>query len=365
MRYAAAMGISRGRHAPAAPRHASELLSRMRGLLAHTERELVGWERRAEAITDPELRRQALASLRSKRFHCHGGSVFAAAAEPAHAAAVVRVIVALQTISDYLDNLSDRSPAGGEEDLRQLHRAFCDAVQPDTPVRYGEYYALHPHREDGGYLDDLVRTCREGLAALPAWTAAAGPAATLAERYVALQSLKHLTPDVREKRLRAWITEVPAPGLHWFEAAAACGSTLGLFALMAAVTRDAPADTTAVLAAYFPYPSALHILLDYLVDLEEDRRGGDFNFVACYASRAEAAERLRAIQARAAAAVAGLEDADFHRLVVAGLPAIYFADSKVQRQRLGTMATGLIARGGPAAWLFAAALRFPAWRRAP
>jgi tetraprenyl-beta-curcumene synthase len=343
------------------------LLARLRGVLAAVDAELRVWRARAEAIPDGELRRQALASLTHKRFHCEGGSVFAAASAPAARPAVVRAIVALQTVSDYLDNLSDRSPQGGEADLRRLHAAFTDALAPRRCPTPGSYYDLHPHGRDGGYLAALVAACRAALASLPAWDAAEAAAGALAARYVVLQSLKHLDAAERGARLRDWAAGLAAPGLRWYEAAAACGSTLGIFALMAAASRPGcdPAAAAAVAAAYFPWPSALHILLDYLIDLDEDRHGGDFNFVACYPSPAEARSRLRAIQVQARRAVAALPDARFHRLVVAGLPALYLADPKVAAQGLQAVARPLLWDAGPAAWLLHAAVRCPLWRGRP
>jgi tetraprenyl-beta-curcumene synthase len=342
------------------------LLRHMRRVRAGVDRELAAWTERARAIPDPELRRQALASLRTKRFHCEGGSVFALAGAAQAEDRLVRAIVSLQTISDYLDNLSDRSPAGGEIDLRRLHRAFTDAVTPDAAAPAGAYYAHHPHGDDGGYLDGLVACCRQALAGLPGYGPAAAPASRLAGWYTELQCLKHLEPSERAERLRAWAGALPAPGLRWYEAAAACGSTLGIFALMAAASRGLDAaGAEALLAAYFPWPCALHILLDYLIDLGEDRAGGDFNFVACYPSLGEARTRLLAIQAGARRAVAGLPDAGWHRLVVAGLPAFYLSDRKVAAQGLGSLARSLLRAAGPAAWAFRVALQLPGWRRSP
>lgn len=36
--------------------------------------------------------------------------------------------------------------------------------------------------------------------------------------------------------------------------------------------------TEKIKAGYFPYIQGLHILLDYLIDQEEDKAGGDLNF---------------------------------------------------------------------------------------
>ena len=337
------------------------LLRRVAGLLAQ-------WQARAAAIPDAELRRQAEASLTRKRFHCEGGAVYALAAGPASEAAL-RFIIALQTISDYLDNLCDRSPAGGEEDLALLHTAMLQGVQAPPPAGAGppdRFYRLHPHRADGGYLDALVRTCQAEVAALPA--AAQGPFTAEAGRlvgwYCALQVTKHL-PAGREEAVQRFAQGLQreAPGLPWWEIAAATGSTLGVFALFAAAAggRLDAALARRLAGAYFPWVTGLHILLDYFIDRAEDRAGGDLNFTFSYASAGAGAARLRLFGRRAAAAVAGLPDAGFHRTIVRGLPALYLADPKVSRQGLRRQAFTVLHGAGPSTWLLYWAVR---WMRA-
>lgn len=38
---------------------------------------LDSWRKDAEGIPDPELRKQALASIETKQFHCEGGGIYA------------------------------------------------------------------------------------------------------------------------------------------------------------------------------------------------------------------------------------------------------------------------------------------------
>ena len=71
-------------------------------------KELAAWKERAEAIPNRELRTQALSSIEHKTFHCEGGSILSLLALDKKEDAI-RFIVAYQTISDYLDNLCDRS----------------------------------------------------------------------------------------------------------------------------------------------------------------------------------------------------------------------------------------------------------------
>jgi tetraprenyl-beta-curcumene synthase len=333
-------------------------------LLRRVDEELRRWHERAAAIPDPELRRQAEASLVRKRFHCEGGAVYALAAGPPPAAhSALRFIIALQTISDYLDNLSDRSPAGGEADLALLHTAMREAVASGGTASGAasaaapadgaadRFYRLHPRRDDGGYLDALVRACRAEVAALgaPVRPPFALEAGRLVGWYCDLQVKKHLPAD-RETAVRLWAEglRAHAPGLPWWEIAAAAGSTLGDFALFTAACRgrlDA-AGATRLRAAYFPWVTGLHILLDYWIDRAVDRDGGDLNFTFSYPSAAAGAGRLRLFLRRAAAAVRGLPLAAFHRTVVRGLPALYLADPKVARQGLYWAVCWQRAQGG-------------------
>jgi tetraprenyl-beta-curcumene synthase len=308
-------------------------------VLPLSSRELAGWRERAEAIPDPELRRHALDSLRLKRFHADGGCVYATGAAPGpERERLVRLIVAFQTISDYLDNLCDRAGSLDPQEFRRLHGAMTDAVGSTAGGPYDG-------RDDGGYLEALVGTCRQDIARLPGYPQAAPQVAELVGLYCDLQVHKHGRHEERAPRLREW---APRGELDWWESSAAAGSTLGVFALfMAALDPGLPPDAAgAVREAYFPWVGALHILLDYLIDLEEDREGGDLNFVAQYPSPQRAYERIEWLAERALKAVDTLPAARFHRLVVQGLVAMYLTDPKAGRHR--RFAAELSARAGRA-----------------
>ncbi|MBC7342126.1 MAG: tetraprenyl-beta-curcumene synthase family protein [Clostridia bacterium] len=344
------------------------------------QRELEGWRLKAQAMPSPELSAQALASIAGKRFHCQGGSVYATVSSR-HRPALVKAIVSLQTISDYLDNLCDRAGVLDEQAFRQLHLAMTDALRLDTPggvpenyangwlaPKHPSYYSLYPWQADGGYLQALVATCRQALATLPSYSIVQAQALDLAKLYSELQSLKHLDPNLRGQRLRAW-AEAQAnryPDLAWWEWAAATGSTLGLFALMAASSRPGldRQQASAILEAYFPWICSLHILLDYLIDLEEDREEGDFNFVACYPGDQVRETRLKALVRIAMDKARGLsragEDSQFHLTVAQGLLALYLSDPKVRKQGLEPLAKALLDMADPRTkrlWRLCLALR--------
>ncbi len=333
------------------PTNAVELVTKLPRVLALTDLELQHWTRRAETITDPELRTQALSSLQNKRFHCEGGAAYALLAGPA-LASTIRFIVALQTISDYLDNLSDRSDADGGPDLRQLHGAMTDAIGGGPS---GDYYQLHPHYEDNDYLHHLVDTCRTELSALDPSRGRlfTQEAEVLIALYNQLQVSKHL-PLHRENEVQGIsLVAAAGTGLQWWEAAASMGSTLGVFALFATAASTepfTPVQAQTIRHAYFPWVTGLHILLDYWIDQAEDRRGGDLNFASYYRDAKEAASRLRWMQAQAWNAVGELPHHSFHRLIVRGLPALYLADPKVSLQGLRMRAWEVMRAAGPTCW---------------
>ncbi len=318
-------------------------------ILPQVNRELRHWITRAQMIPDAELRKQALASIQSKKFHCQGGSVYATGVkEREWSDALVAWIVAFQTISDYLDNLCDRSTSLDANDFRSLHMAMLDAIDLDKPLH--DYYSMRTEKDDGGYLSDLVTTCRKISAGMPSFSIVQPELRTLVQWYCDLQVHKHIRHDLRESALSAWWDGNSAsfPNLLWQEFAAATGSTLGVFCLMTAATKPALRSEQAQLirTAYFPGICGLHILLDYLIDREEDLDGGDLNFCSYYDSEQQMIDRFRKIIKDARDGADRLPDASFHRMVVEGLIALYLSDKKIsQSAKLRTTSYTLLKDG--------------------
>lgn len=215
----------------------------------------------------------------------------------------------------------------------------------------GDYYRFHPEREDGGYLARLVQICREILTALPGYAMIAPFLQDLSGLYRDLQIHKHVANEERIPRLTHWFEKYreALPAMQWFEFAACTGSTLGIFALVARAFR--PGLTAGLVEglknAYFPWVQGLHILLDYLIDQEEDRQGGDLNFCSFYKNNAETADRLVHFYTQAREAVSSLPEAGFHLYVNRGLLATYLADRKASRQdEVRQLAGRLLLLGG-------------------
>lgn len=322
-------------------------------ILPEVRTELTRWTRLAETIPNEELMKQALASIETKKFHCQGGAVYAALhVNTRHI--LIPLIVAFQTISDYLDNLCDRSTSLDPEDFRLLHQSMLDAVQPEAEMV--NYYALRDDQDDNGYLHALVQQCRDSISQLPGYRAVRDELVPLVRLYTELQIYKHIHRSKREAKLLEWWEPYANayPEIQWNEFAAATGSTLGMFQLFAvAVDEHATAeDAKQIRNAYFPYVNGLHILLDYLIDQEEDRDGGDLNFCNYYNDHETVVRRIEQFASTALEQVRTLSNSRFHRMVIEGLLALYLSDPKVSLQTEVLQVSKRLMKGSPIMRIF-------------
>ncbi len=319
------------------------------GVFPLVDRELGEWKKYLASCPEGELKNQALASIRDKRFHCQGGSIYALYT-PEKIKVLVSSIVALQTISDYLDNLCDRVSCGQEEAFRQLHLSMIEAVDTAGGIPGGDYYRCYPLEEDGGYLAALVDKTRQGVYELPGYGSVREKCVELISLYGDLQVYKHLDLRVREEKLVQWFQRhvEKTPGIYWWEFSAAAGSTLGVFMLMAAAGKEGltPEEGERIYGSYFPWICGLHILLDYFIDQQEDRAHQDLNFVNYYIDQEQCRERLGFFLEKSLESASRLPRPDFHTLVVKGLLAMYLSDPKVEGQGLLGTAQELMVQAG-------------------
>ena len=293
------------------------------------KQELSKWQQIAAQLPDARLSLQATESIRSKAFHCHGGSIYALY-PGVNRPETIQFIVAYQTMSDYLDNLVDSLEVQDELAFAQLHLAMQEALMPETIT--SDYYLYYPYREDGGYLKRLVTTCQDSFRKLPAYANVQEEAIKLAKLYSQLQTYKHLAVAERESKMLNWINPnlTDYPEITTWEFAAATGSTLGVFCLYA--TAFNPQLTVQqgieIRQAYFPWICGLHILLDYFIDLREDQETNQLNFVAYYEHMGMIQERLHLFVGNSFKQAEQLDHPKFHQAVVQGLLAMYLSDAK-------------------------------------
>lgn len=284
----------------------------------------------AEAIPDPLLRAEALASHHDKSSNSEGLAAFAILAPPSRRSEITRSLVAYQLLLDYLDGVSERPCDQPMAAGLRLHKAFEVALDPGAA--HSDYYELAPGREDAGYLVQLIETCRASLRDLPSYGVVQGPLLRQARLCGESQSFNHaLGPASVERSIAEWAATTSARAgleveLEWWEllaAAAASSLCIGALLALAAAPGASQADASRVEAAYFPWATGLNALLDSLIDLEEDPE--DCSHIRRYRSDARAAERLGMMATHAREQVSMLPDGEMHAAILAAMGAMYLS----------------------------------------
>jgi tetraprenyl-beta-curcumene synthase len=283
-------------------------------------------EARAQQIPDQLLQRVVLDALR-KWGNIEGATAFAAFVPPRRRAAAARAMGSFQAAYNYLDMLSELPNTDPAVNGQLLHRALLVALDPDA--QHVDYYEHHHLHDDGGYLVETVEECRAALAQLPSYAAVAPAARRAAERIVAFQSCNTGEVQGDYLALERWARAhtPPGTGLRWWETAASGGSSLGVYALIAAAARPRvrEEEIAAIETAYFPWIGALHSLLDNLVDVAEDYATGQRSLVGCYASSLDAATRMRLLAEHSRQAARELPGSQGHELILAAMASFYLS----------------------------------------
>jgi tetraprenyl-beta-curcumene synthase len=271
------------------------------------------WERRAAAMSDPELRALALAKLRAERFNAEAAALLATLAPRPQRAPAVDAIVALELMFDYLDGLTERPLADPLGDGQRLYAPFLGALDGEAAA-------------GGDYSHELARSAQAALRRLPAWEAVAPVARRCALRGAHSQIRMHAAPRLGAGQLEEWARREARPtGLGWreFLAGAAC-SALGLHALIASAAdpRTTRAQAERIDAAYLPMGAVL-TLLDGLVDHERDIAAGELSYAGLYPTPSLAASAAVLTARRALDAAASLRHGPHHAMTLAGAVAYW------------------------------------------
>jgi tetraprenyl-beta-curcumene synthase len=311
-------------------------------------RELAHWQAHALEIPDPVLRSHAIEGL-SKRGNLEGAALFAMLSPRSERTAMVQALVAFQAAYNYLDTLSEQPSADPIANSRQLHQALLRALDPSAT--HADYYALHPHSEDGGFLVSIVETCRTALATLPSYATVAAPASSAAARIVAFQSLNLTEHQGGHHALERWARgqAAEAPGLDWWQMAGAAGSSLAVYALVAAAADPDMRiqDVEAIESAYFPWICALHSLLDSLVDVAEDEQAGQRNLLSYHASTGQAACAMGTLAQQATEMVRNLPNELHHRVILSAMVGYYLSSPDASSPYARAIAGSVVEAIGP------------------
>lgn len=327
--------------------------------LREVSRELRTWRALAELIPDHSIRADALRALADKRGHADGAALFSVL--PDHRSyALLRLLVAYETILDFLDDVSERHAT--EANGRELHLALVDAVDPSRPI--ADYYRYHPWRDDGGYLLALVELCRRSCSSLPSYGKVRSLLVEEAWRAQVL-ALNHLPdPSMRDAALRRWAAEEfpDTDELAWFELSAASSASLVVHSLLAlAAARDVTDSQIAeIYTVYWPWTSLATAMLDSYVDQAEDLESGDHSYIAHYPDPELAIQRVGCSIARATRSAFRLRDGHRHVVIVTSMVAMYLSKDSARAPDMWPATRRLLHAGGSLARLLLPVLR--AWR---
>jgi tetraprenyl-beta-curcumene synthase len=298
-------------------------------------------------IPDPQLRAQALASVDGKAYHVAGACILANFLTGEAAKQYVAVVAPLESIYDYLDNLCDRHPAVTVDAYPVLHRAIADALDPQATPR--DYYANGPAGDDGGYLKALVERTQIALRDVPHLDALAPHFAHAATLYGEMQTHKHYPPGERERRCVEWyeLHRARYRDIDWHEFACAAGSQFHVYGPLYEAFAGRRNAISPAYDAYFPYVSALHVLLDAFIDQAEDREHGELNFTQVYGGAAALRTRARILFDAAKSRVRELPGERAHRFVIDVMTLFYLSHPKIAAQGLEREARGLLRANAP------------------
>lgn len=330
---------------------ASEVVPRVRG-------QVRTWERLANAIPDPVLRAQALASLHLKLANLEAAAVLSILVPRRRRAHVIALLVALQVLTDYLDVVSEAPVRDPLRNGLVLHEALVDAVRSGGGRT--DYYRHHPQHDDGGYVATLVAFCQHGMNGLPAADVVRPTIVEAARRCGLGQSYTHDALHRGPAQLERWgATLTEETGYLWWEAAAGASSSVAIHALVSAAAdpRTSALDAQRVDAAYAFGVGALTVLLDNLVDRALDAAAEGHSYLSYYNSAETAARRLTTIADETLVALRALPRHWRHEALLAGVLAFYLSAPAAADPYARPIARELLAHASPAVWPILCALR--------
>lgn len=328
-----------------------------------SSRELARWRYLAGRIPEGPLRTDAIDALLRKRGQSDGAALFSILPQ-SRSRPYLRLLVAYQVIWDYLDSVNERGANAGITNGRQLHLALVDALDPGSPTR--DYYAHSPWRDDGGYLQALVDTCRECCTRLPSYHRVRTLVLRDARRAQVL-ALNHDTdPRRRDRALRQWAA-VEFPNGHeasWWELTGAASAGLAAFALLALACEPDPDqhEIQRTHAAYFPWGSAVACMLDSYADQAEDAENGDHSYLTHYPSQQAAVAGTCELVRRCMCELHALENSEKHRVIVCSMVALYLSKDSARTGPIRTSSNEIALAGGSLSRALIPVLRL--WRAA-
>jgi tetraprenyl-beta-curcumene synthase len=343
----------------------------LRALTAGAGRELVWglcevkaetslWRARAGAIPDPTTRDHALEAMDEGRVLIDGAALFWIL-PPRRRLDLLRLLVALQTLLNFLDLVLEREARGPDRrpgSWMWLAREALDLTRPppdrEIKARLGD---------DGGYLSALVMACRGGCAALPNYQHARGLLVREATRSRAFEIEHDRDAPRRSATMQAHVAQHfrGVTGITWWELVGGASALLGAMVVLALAADEAttPDDLLHAADAYVWVASAA-ALLDSYVDRPDDVSSGAHNWFDYYPSDGHATRRVAELLQGAVSRISALRNGERHVVIVASMAALWLSSDTARRTDLRHITATMARSGGGMTRLLIPILR--AWR---
>jgi hypothetical protein len=288
--------------------------------LAHSE--LRAWEHRARAIADRASREVSLDKLRREGFNAEVAATLAVFVPLRYRRQVVKTIVALEVLYDYLDGLVALPQVDPLRHGDALFAAFRDAAEP----RRNED-ADAPGVCDTAYAEELAAAVRSGLSSLPGAATLRGTLRRALRRTAEGQIYSNAVRLHGRGPLEQWARRSTiGTGLDWPEyAAGAAASVLAVHALIAAAADPRTTDSQAreIDQAYLAV-SAISTMLDSVNDYDRDIDTGRPVAIEWY-NDSRPAERITSLAWRSLERTAALSYGARHVMIAAGVISYYMS----------------------------------------
>jgi tetraprenyl-beta-curcumene synthase len=321
------------------------------------------WRNIATQIPEESLRVDALDALSHKRGQSDGAALFSILPR-SRDSTYLRLLVTYQIIWDYLDSVSERGASAGIANGQRLHLALVDALDPGGPTR--DYYRHNPWRDDGGYLQALVDTCRKCCMRLPSYEKVRGFVLCDAVRAQVLAINHDPDPDQRDAVLREWVESEFSDEYEasWWELTGAASAGLATFALLALACEPSPTESEIehTQAVYFPWVSAAACMLDSYADQEEDTASGDHSYLAHYPTVDAAITGTCRLVQRGLCELHKLKHSEKHSVIMCSMVALYLSKDSVRIPAMRAASSRIAHSGGSLSRLLIPVLRL--WRAA-
>jgi tetraprenyl-beta-curcumene synthase len=320
------------------------------------------WRTRADAIPDPTTRDHALEAMDEGRVLIDGAALFWIL-PPRRRPDLLRLLVALQTLLNFLDLVLEREARGPDRrpgSWMWLAREALDLSRPppdrEIKARLGN---------DGGYLSALVMACRGGCATLPNYQHARVLLVREAARSRAFEIEHDRDAPRRRATMQAHVAQhfSDVTGIAWWELVGGASALLTAMAVLALAADEAttPDDLVQAADAYVWVASAA-ALLDSYVDRPADVSSGAHNWFDYYPTDAHATQRAAELLQGAVSRISVLRNAERHVVIVASMAALWLSSDTARHTDLRAATAAMARSGGGTTRLLIPILR--TWRMA-